>query len=551
MLNSRLSKRVIGLLAALVACGVLLGVAAAVDAASDGASGLTPPPALPLVSARLELRAPRVPVPRSFLGLSTEYWTLPQYGNPGVFERVLALVHASGDGPLVLRIGGDSSDHVQWLPQGHASSDWVYPLTPQWLAQTASIVRDAHLRVILDLNGLTSTPAATAAWTHAALTAMPPGSVVGLEVGNEDDIYSQRYWLDTVGRDGPSLLLPRHFSAARYLRLFAADAGMAAQVAPGIPLLGPALAEPVRDRAWISLLLARERRALGEVSAHRYPYSACASPLSGSYPTIHRVLSEHASAGLAARLHPLVALAHRAGKPFRLSELNSVTCGGRPGVSDTFATALWAPDVAMELLRAGVNGINFHVRAHTVNAPFALSPQGLRAHPLLYGLILTARTIGSGGALLALQLHVPATAHVKAWAVRVRDGTLDVLVLDKGPRAVRFSLSAPGWGGGSVQRLLAPGVSARNGVTLAGQWLDRSGRWQGRAQLAPVRLQHGRLGLTMPRFSAALLTLAPTRRSAIMGRDAARRHPPQSLRRRGLLAHPLAIYSGARPLKRA
>jgi hypothetical protein len=36
-------------------------------------------------------------------------------------------------------------------------------------------------------------------------------------------------------------------------------------------------------------------------------------------------------------------LAHRAGFPFRLTEQNSVTCGGLAGVSNTFATALWAP----------------------------------------------------------------------------------------------------------------------------------------------------------------------------------------------------------------
>jgi hypothetical protein len=31
-------------------------------------------------------------------------------------------------------------------------------------------------------------------------------------------------------------------------------------------------------------------------------------------------------------------------------------------VSDTFATALWAPDALFELLRAGIDGVNVHVR---------------------------------------------------------------------------------------------------------------------------------------------------------------------------------------------
>ena len=43
-------------------------------------------------------------------------------------------------------------------------------------------------------------------------------------------------------------------------------------------------------------------------------------------------------------------LAHGAGLRFRLDEVNSVTCGGTRGVSDTFATALWAPDALLSLL---------------------------------------------------------------------------------------------------------------------------------------------------------------------------------------------------------
>src|SRR5579859_2820811 len=55
------------------------------------------------------------PVPSSFLGLSAEYWTLPIWEqHPGLLERVLALIQAPGDGPLVVRIGGGSADHAFW-----------------------------------------------------------------------------------------------------------------------------------------------------------------------------------------------------------------------------------------------------------------------------------------------------------------------------------------------------------------------------------------------------------------------------------------------------
>ena len=83
-------------------------------------------------------------------------------------------------------------------------------------------------------------------------------------------------------------------------------------------------------------------------------------------PTIGRVLSDSAVAGMASSVEPAVHLAHRAGLSFRLTEFNSVTCSGLPGVSNAFATALWAPDAVFELLRVGIQGINLHARELSV-----------------------------------------------------------------------------------------------------------------------------------------------------------------------------------------
>lgn len=51
-------------------------------------------------------------------------------------------------------------------------------------------------------------------------------------------------------------------------------------------------------------------------------------------------------------------------------EINSVTGLGLGGVSDTFATALWAPDALFELMRAGVPAVNLHARVFAVDDPF-------------------------------------------------------------------------------------------------------------------------------------------------------------------------------------
>src|SRR5205085_12533450 len=54
-------------------------------------------------------------IPRSFFGLSTEYWTLPLYErHTDLFERIVSLLQAPDEGPMVLRVGGDSADYSLW-----------------------------------------------------------------------------------------------------------------------------------------------------------------------------------------------------------------------------------------------------------------------------------------------------------------------------------------------------------------------------------------------------------------------------------------------------
>jgi hypothetical protein len=79
------------------------------------------------------------PIPRSFLGLSTEYWTLPIAERYIALDgRVLSLLHVPGAGPFVLRIGGDSSDHTFYGPSVPRLPNWAFGLTPAYVRRTAS-----------------------------------------------------------------------------------------------------------------------------------------------------------------------------------------------------------------------------------------------------------------------------------------------------------------------------------------------------------------------------------------------------------------------------
>jgi hypothetical protein len=475
-------------------------------------------------------------VPRSFLGLSTEYRTLPLFErHMALLERVVSLLHVGGNGPFVLRVGGDSADHSFWEPQGRKVPDWVFALTPKWLRQTGTLVRRSHVRLILDLNLVTGSPSLATRWARAAVTGLPRGSVIGFEIGNEPDIYSHRFWLATVSSATPEArFLPSALSATTYTDDFRSFAEALERVAPQVPLVGPAVANPAVNANWISSLIAGAgpeadttdqaaepdttdepsgiesgRRPLGLriVSAHRYMLSACAKRGSVGYPTIARVLSERASADMAHSVKVVVLLAHRAGLPFRLTELNSVTCGGRPGVSDAFATALWAPDALFELLHTGVDGVNVHVRSGAINAAFTLTRDGLLARPLLYGLILFARTLGPNAQLVESDVHAENTLHLKVWAVRLRDGILHVLLIDKSSHSAAVDLQLPARGPATVERLLAPSVRSISDVTLGGQSLGRDGDWLGTRVNQAIAPSDRGYELTIPGASAALLSV--------------------------------------------
>jgi hypothetical protein len=447
------------------------------------------------------------PVPRSFLGLSTEYWSLPGYErHMTVFGRVLSLLHASGDGPLLIRIGGNSADHTFWEPDVRSMPRWVFQLTPAWLQAAARLVARTGVRMILDLNLITDRPGVAMNWARAAEAELPRGSIAGFEIGNEPDIYSRWFWLTRIARTGSRAEgLPRALTPADYSRDFEAYARLLHRLAPGTPLLGPAVANPTRHLSWISDLVARERDHLSAVSAHRYPFSACASPASSSYPTVARLLSDKASAGVARSLEPALAVARRAGLALRLTEINSVTCGGVAGVSNTFATALWAPDALFELMRAGVSGVNVHVRTDAVNAAFKLSRRGLVPRPLLYGIIAFRRMFGPGASTF-VPVRARPQQRVDVWAVRAH-GQLRLIAIDKGSSPATVDLRVPARGPAAVTRLTAPSPAATSHVTLGGQWLGRDGRWQGNPSTQVVAPGAAGYRIDLGSYSAALVTV--------------------------------------------
>jgi hypothetical protein len=466
-------------------------------------------PARPL-PVHVELNAVSRRIPRSFLGLSVEVSELSTYARASAaVDRAVALMRPASESEMPLRVGGRSADDAYWKLRPADAPAWLLELDDDWVNQLAALAHRDRFRVTLALNVAVHSPAMAVSLASAVSQALEPDGLAGLAIGNEPDLFRYQPGLDKerIASTLPSTprAWTRHYSARRYRRDYLAYARALARALPDVRLVGPETT--TASRAWLGALTGLGRLSPRVLTVHRYRLSSCRAQDSPFYPRISALLAEGATAGLANRLHSAVRFARRARKSVVLSEINSMSCGGAPGVADSFATALWAPDALFSLLRAGVDGVNLHVRAAAVNAPFALGPTGLQARPLLYGLILFARTLGPHAQLVTLRSHLSRAANVAAWAVRVGRDTLHVLLLDKSRRPERVSLHLPAAGTAAVQRLLAPSAASRSGVTLGGRALGADGRWRGLPVSRTVTPRGGAYAVSVRSMSAALITV--------------------------------------------
>jgi Glycosyl hydrolase family 79 C-terminal beta domain len=451
-------------------------------------------------------------IPSGFLGLSLEYTAIEAYAgnNPKALNPVfLQLVRnlTPGQAPD-LRIGGDTTDWTWWPVPGVAKPPGVrYSLGTRWVAVTAALAHTLGARLIIGINLELDSKTDADAEARALVAGIGPRSIEGLELGNEPELYgSFSYYRLPNGTHVNGR--PSGYDFSDYLHDFAQIGGSL----PNVPLVGPATGGP----RWVPKLrsfLAAEPR-VGVATLHEYPLQTCyISPSAPQYPTIAHMLLPEASHGLAGKVAPLVPVAHARHLPLRIDEMNSVSCGSAPALGDGFVSALWVLDAVFQMARVGVDGVNIHSYP---NAPYELFTFARRhgrwsadVAPEYYGLQMFAQAAPPGAHLLRTS---GALGDVRAWATRAPDGTVHVVLInDYTAQARTIAVQIAGANGGAtLERLRAPGVTARTGVTLGGQGFGTAtttGLLSGRSAITPVDPVKGAYSVRLPPASAAMLTL--------------------------------------------
>ncbi|KAK6331256.1 hypothetical protein TWF696_003316 [Orbilia brochopaga] len=97
---------------------------------------------------------------------------------------------------------------------------------------------------------------------------------------------------------------------------------------------------------------------------HLYPQSGCTGSITLRPLLLHDTLYWNVSNYL-----PQIAAAESVGAQFAIGESNTVSCVGRPGISDTFAAALWLVDYALLGASLGINRIYFHATPRASYSP--------------------------------------------------------------------------------------------------------------------------------------------------------------------------------------
>lgn len=447
-------------------------------------------------------------LPGDFVGLSYEMRELSTRCTtgtcPGGFDasrgNLVALLRNLGRSNV--RIAGNQLDRdTLWAPAGQSPPDplpgWVQDVvTPADIARLDGLLRATGWKAEVGVN-LAHYDPALAADEARTLTSTLRSRLAGAECGNEPNHYASNGYR------------PAPYGFAEHQKDWEA---CLAQLG-GARIAAPDLSSPNSTRDWFSQFAAAEKDRVDMLTVHNYTGAK----------TIDQLLSPQVRASELTDVAAQLGAAQSVGVPIRVDETNSAVGGGIAGVSDVYASSLWAMDYSLTLAQAGFAGVNLHGGFGVCGAPLyngkfqlytplcAATEQDLQAKvftamPEYYGLYMATR-LGSGR---FLPVTVSSTHNVTAYAVRGDDGRLRLAVIEKDATSaapVPISVNVGGTARtASVLRLTGTSLASADGVAVQGRTVDRSGRLDpGPAGHLPVH--HGTVDLTVPAGSAVVLTL--------------------------------------------
>ncbi|MFI6094276.1 hypothetical protein ACIA8G_01885 [Lentzea sp. NPDC051213] len=354
-------------------------------------------------------------------------------------------------GPSLLRIGGNLVDMTTWNPAGAGGQATEVTLAD--IRELALFARATGWKVIYGINLKTNTPENAA--DEAAVAAQVLGKdLVAFEVGNEPNVYVKTW--------------------PEYEALFTKFADAIRAKVPGAKFDGPGQAN---SSSWAEDFARTQKdRGASIVSTHVYIAKNTEANIPG-------MLASNASGRLPNISAAMEKARQNHGIPqWRVTEANNYFHGGKDGVSNVQAAALWSLDYMAGVASRQGAGINFHGGTSTQfplhYSPIrydGLNPVGVQA--VFYGELLW-KLAGPGAYHAAT---VTGAEQVTAWGI----GN-NAFVNNKNTTAVTATITLPARARSAGVYVLTASALDSKEITIAGSEVAKNGRFTPHPKRAKV-----------------------------------------------------------------
>jgi hypothetical protein len=402
-------------------------------------------------------------MPIDFVGLSYEVQQLAEptffsAQNSGLVREFKAL---SSTG--VLRLGGNTSEFAYWKPapdspepehpqvrevEGEPKAHY-YGVTVEAVRNLAEFLRATGWTCVYGIGMGTNTPA-RAAEEAAFVTETLGDRLQYLQIGNEPDLFDRHL------RD------PKTWSAKTYLEEWLTLARAVAARVPAAKFGMPDVASKV---SWLTEIadqwLSVQGPAHVTTLTHHYYFGG---PATNPEVNIPNLLKPATMEKVQNTANIAATAASKIGARVRMTEGNTCYRGGKPGVSDVFAAALWSADYSLLLASNDYSGVNLHGgtgksvansvggslpgdalleakgetpeqiagHPHPFYTPIATFGSDYVLEPVAYGLKFAG--LFSGGTLLKTEFSTKLQAvgvNATAYAAKLPGGQTSVIILNK------------------------------------------------------------------------------------------------------------------------
>ncbi|KAJ8585043.1 glycoside hydrolase family 79 protein [Rhizopogon salebrosus TDB-379] len=515
-------------------------------------SGLTTQFGIQLSSSSATVQGLSIPQSGSFMGFSIEFTVVNQiFGINATYLQVpflnlMALLRERA-GEVRIRVGGNTQETavlVDSLPGGvmmtkqHLTTGYVTD-TPTLLYTAEVLYTMANISALVNTKWFLGIPfndtnnlrLGIAEVGEAVLSG--PGYLLGFQVGNEPDLYAAH------------TVRPSTYAPSDYFGEF----GVVVEAVNNdgnIPVKNNLIAPSVSgtwspEDVWDTGLVEAYSSSLGWLAVEHYPTDNCYAAYGIGAPVnpqdvFQDYLNHTSGIYIVAPYLNSTNFAQANGKPFIMMETNTASCGGFPGISDSFGATLWALDFGLQMAYSNFSGAMLHVGGQDVYYnPFTPPPTNQSSYhqwtvgAVFYSAIVISEVFGPSGNAQIVDLQAnTGNMFTPAYAIFENGAPVRLVLLNyvSDPSGASDYTATISIGGSAINQdnatpaqiqvkyLAAPSVSEKYNISWAGQTFganfESDGRFKGSESVQTINCDQSSntCQVTVPAPGAALVFLS-------------------------------------------